>query len=232
MDVTAFGESGTGKRVNHVLKYKKTGICIMILAVIVLAAVSIVCLTDREPEEGNLSESTADLVEKTYFWGQQELEIKLSEENQLPAMSLVGRSVLSMASETEEGYYGSSIGCVGEHCFFQVRPFYREESTAYELQVFDGDSKEWNSGYLEMDLLEQGYIYGMFAVSDQELAYLIPVHNSDKNWKYDAYYAVHMSRTGRSKSVWICCPPVRNWIWYRTECCPSISVWTIRAITI
>lgn len=192
MDVTTFGESGTGKRVSHVLKYRKTGICIVILAVIAIAAVSAVCLTDRKPDgENRDSEASA---EKTYFWGQQEFKIDFPEESVVPAMFLAGRSVISLESENEAGSYGSGINCVGKHCFFLVRPFYTDEDTAYELQVFDGDRKEWSSGFLEMELLEHGYIYNMFAVSDEELVYQIPVLNDDR--EYEAYYAVHMNRAG------------------------------------
>lgn len=194
MDVTTFGESGTGKRVNHVLKYRKTGICVVILAVIAIAVVSLVCLTDRKPDGENPRQDMEAPVEKTYFWGQQELKIDLPEESVVPSMSLVGRSVIPLASENEAGSYGNGISCVGKHCFFLVRPCYTDDTTAYELQVFDGDRKEWSSGFLEMELLERGYIYGMFAVSDEELVYLIPTKNDDR--QYDAYYAVHMNREG------------------------------------
>ena len=191
MDVAAFGESGTGKRVKHVLKYKKTGVCIAVLAVIAILAVSVVCLTDREPRENSLPEETAP-VEKTYFWGQQELKIQLPQGTS-PAMSLVGRSIVDLPSTTEAGNYGSDMRCVGEHCLFLVRPLYAEDAVSYEMQVFDGDRKEWSSGFLELELLEQGNLYGMFAVSDEELVYLIIVMDG---WRYEAYYAVHVNRAG------------------------------------
>ncbi|MDE5951346.1 MAG: M56 family metallopeptidase, partial [Acetatifactor sp.] len=191
LDVAAFGESGTGKRVKHVLKYKKTGICIVVLAVAAILAVSAVCLTDREPREENLPEETAP-VEKTYFWGQQELQIQLGQDA-APAMALAGRSIVDLPSTTEVGEYGDGMRCVGEHCFFLVRPLYAEDVVSYEMQVFDGDRKEWNSGFLELELLKQGYLYDMFAASDEELVYLIPVRDG---WKYEAYYAVHVNRAG------------------------------------
>ncbi|MBD5529253.1 MAG: hypothetical protein HDR02_12750 [Lachnospiraceae bacterium] len=191
MDMTAFGESGTGRRVNHVLRYKKAGICITILAVIAILAVSAVCLTDRKPREDSLPEETAH-VEKTYFWGQQELKIQLPQGTS-PVMSLVGRSTVDLPSATETGDYGSGTYCVGEHCFFLVRPLYAEDEVSYEMQVFDGDRKEWSGGFLELELLEQGYLYDMFAVSDEELVYLITVKDG---WRYEAYYAVHVNRAG------------------------------------
>lgn len=178
------------------LKHRKTGICIAVLAVIAILAVSTVCLTDRNPEELSPENTAApaETAEKTYFWGQQEIKLEFPEENALPAMSLAGRSAVPQALESGEGSYGSSLSCVGESCFFLVRPFYTEEATRYELQVFDGDRKEWSGGYLETDLLEQGYLYHMFAVSDEELVYLIPAQNAAR--QYEAYYAVHMSRAG------------------------------------
>lgn len=191
LDVAAFGESGTGKRVKHVLMYKKTGICIIVIAVAVILAVSAICLTDRKSREENLPEETAQ-VEKTYFWGKQELQIQLGQ-GAAPAMSLVGRSIVDLPSATEVGDYGGGMRCVGEHCFFLVRPLYAEDAVSYEMQVFDGDRKEWSSGFLELELLEQGYLYGMFAVSDEELVYLIPVKDG---WRYEAYYAVHVNRAG------------------------------------
>ena len=191
LDVTAFGESGTGKRVSHVLKYKKTGICIIVLAVAAILVVSAVCLTDRKSREEELPKET-DFVEKTYFWGQQELQIRLAQDT-APAMSLAGRSVVPLPSTAEAGDYGDSIRCVGEHCFFLVRPLYAGDAVSYEMQVFDGDRKEWNCGFLELELLEQGYLYSMFAVSDEELVYLIPVKDG---WRYEAYYAVHVNRAG------------------------------------
>lgn len=189
LDVTAFGVSGTGKRVNHVLKYKKAGICIIVLAVAVILAVSAVCLTDRKPREEEPPQATAP-VEKTYFWGQKELKLRLVQDT-APVMSLVGRSVVSLPSAVEEGNYGESIRCVGEHCFFLVRPLYAKDAVSYEMQVFDGDRKEWSGGFLELELLEQGYLYDMFAISDEELVYLILVKDG---WRYEAYYAVHVNR--------------------------------------
>lgn len=47
--------------------------------------------------------------EKTYFWGQQQLKIKLTENASAPAMSLVGRSVLELPAEAEGGSYGSAL---------------------------------------------------------------------------------------------------------------------------
>ncbi|MDE6673705.1 MAG: M56 family metallopeptidase [Acetatifactor sp.] len=131
MDMAAFGESGTGRRVNHVLRYKKTGICIAVLAMIAILAVSAICLTDRKPREENLPEETAQ-VEKTYFWGQQELQIQLGQ-GAAPAMALVGRSIVDLPSATEAGDYGDGIRCVGEHCFFLVRPLYAEDAVSYEM---------------------------------------------------------------------------------------------------
>ncbi len=192
MDVTTFGESGTGRRVSHVLKYKKTGICIAVLAVLVILVIAAVCLTDRKPREEELPEKTVS-VEKTYFWGQQELQMQLAQ-SEVPAMSLVGRSTVALPLTAKTGDYGDSIHCVGESCFFLVRPFYGEDSVTYEMQMFDGDSKEWSQGFLEMELLKQNYLYGMFAVSDEELVYLVPVKGS--GWQYEAYYAVHVNRAG------------------------------------
>ncbi|MBD5529254.1 MAG: extracellular solute-binding protein [Lachnospiraceae bacterium] len=191
LNVAAFGESGTGKRVKHVLKYKKTGICIIALAVVAILAASVVCLTDRKPREENLPEET-DSVEKTYFWGRQELQIQLGQ-GAAPAMSLAGRSIVDLPSATEAGDYGSGTYCVGEHCFFLMRPLYAEDAVSYEMQVFDGDRKEWSSGFLELELLEQGYLYSMFAVSDEEIVYLITVMDGRQ---YEAYYAVHVNRAG------------------------------------
>ncbi|MDE7224149.1 MAG: hypothetical protein K2O34_10255, partial [Acetatifactor sp.] len=190
LDVTAFGESGTGKRVNHVLKYKRAGICIIVLAVAAILALSAVCLTDRKPRKEEQQQETAP-VEKTYFWGQQELQIRLAQDT-APAMSLVGRSVVSLPSVTE-GDYGESVHCVGEHCFFLVHSLYSEDAVSYEMQVFDGDRKEWSSGFLELELLEQGYLYDMFAVSDEELVYLVLIKDG---WRYESYYAVHVNRLG------------------------------------
>ncbi len=178
----------------HVLKHRKMGICVVALAAIAIAAVSAVCLTDRKPDGENPRQDTAASVEDTYLWGQQELKIDLPRESTVPAMSLVGRSEIPLAWETETGSYGNGISCVGDHCFFMVRPLYMEDLAVYELQVFDGDRKEWNSGFLETELLERGYIYGMFAASDEELVYLIPTQNADR--QYEAYYAVHMNRAG------------------------------------
>lgn len=189
MGTLAFGESGTGRRVNHVLQYKKVGICIVILAVIAIAAVSAVCLTDRQPQE-NPPQAT-ETPEKTYFWGQQELQLAFADDG-VPAMSLAGRSEISFVQATEDGSYGSSICCAGEHCFFLVRPFYgADDSVTYEMHIFDGDRKEWSSGLLDIEPLEQGYLYHMFAVSDDELVYLISVRGEEKH-----YYAVHMNRAG------------------------------------
>lgn len=194
LDVTAFGESGTGKRVRHVLKYKKAGICIIILAVAAILAVSAVCLTDRKSGGENPTQDAATTEEKTWVWGQQELKMDFPQNSVLPAMSLAGRSMVSLESESGTGSYGSGISCVGKHCFFLVQPLYTDEAAVYELKIFDGDSKEWSSGFLEMELLDRGYIFNMFAVSDEELVYLIPVLNESK--EYEAYYAVHMNRAG------------------------------------
>lgn len=51
MGTTAFGESGTGMRVNHMLRYKKTGIFVAIVAVLAIAAILVVFLTHRSPGE-------------------------------------------------------------------------------------------------------------------------------------------------------------------------------------
>lgn len=193
MGTTAFGESGTGKRVNHVLRYKKTGIFVAIAAVLAMAVIAVVCLTDRSPEEETGEKSQA--AEKTWFWGQQELKAELSEDTSVAAMSLVGRSVLPLSTETEEGKYGRSIRCIGDHSYFLVRSLQTEQETVYELQVFDGDSKEWSKGVLDKELLgEDGTLYGMFAISDQELVYLVAFHDADM--QCTAYYAVHMNRDG------------------------------------
>lgn len=194
MDVTAFGESGTGKRVNHVLKYRKTSICIAILAVTAILAVAVVCLTDRKPDGENLPEDKATPVEKTYFWGQQEMKIDFPKENVTPSMSLAGRSLIPLTLETEAGIYENTYSCVGGHCFFMVHSYYGDNITTYELQVFDGDRKEWSSGLVDMGLLDKGYIYDIFAVSAQELVYLVLTRNEDR--EYESYYAVHMSREG------------------------------------
>lgn len=194
MGTTAFGESGTGKRVNHVLKYKKTGVFVAIAAVLAIAAISVVCLTDRSPEEETGEKSQA--AKKTWFWGQQELKAELSERTAVAAMSLVGRSVLPLPAETEEGKYGRCFSCIGDHSYFLVRSLYTEQETVYELQIFDGDSKEWSKGVLDKELLgEDGTLYSMFAVSDQELVYLVAFHDADMQWT--AYYAVHMDRAGK-----------------------------------
>lgn len=191
---TAFGESGTGKRVKHVLQYKKTGIFIAALAVLAIAVISVVCLTDRSPREGSGEGSGTAEVKKTYFWGEKKLKIELPKNASAPAMLLVGRSVLKLPEEVEEGSYGRAMRCVGEHCYFLVRPLYTEDAVSYELQVFDGDRKEWSSGVLNQELLGQGTLYGMFAVSDQELVYLISTLDADR--QYAAYHAVHVNREG------------------------------------
>ncbi len=195
MGITAFGESGTGKRVKHVLRYRRTGICVAVLALAAAGAVALVCLTDRSAgeEPGQESREPVAVQEKTYFWGQQAMRLELPENHTDPAMYLVGRSVLPLSQETQEGTYGESMRCAGEHCFFLARPVYGEESTAYEMQVFDGDKKEWSSGLVDGKLLGQGVLYDLFAVSDRELVYLVLVRDG---WRYEHYYAVHVSREG------------------------------------
>lgn len=155
------------KRMNHMPRYKKTGIFIAIVAVLAIAAILVVFLTHRSP--GEETGEGSPVTEKTWLWGQQELKAELSEDTSVPAMSLVGRSVLPLSAETEEGEYGRSIYCIGKHSYFLVRPLYKDNETLYELHVFDGDSKEWNRGILDKELLgEDGKLYGMFAISDQE----------------------------------------------------------------
>lgn len=133
------------------LRYKKTGIFVAIVAVLAIAAILVVFLTDRSP--GEETEEGSPVTEKTWLWGQQELKAELSEDTSVPAMSLVGRSVLPLSAETEEGEYGRSIGCIGKHSYFLVRPLYKDDETLYELYVFDGDSKEWSRGILDKELL-------------------------------------------------------------------------------
>lgn len=175
------------------LRYKKTGIFVAIVAVLAIAAILVVFLTDRSP--GEETEEGSPVTEKTWLWGQQELKAELSEDTSVPAMSLVGRSVLPLSAETEEGEYGRSIGCIGKHNYFLVRPLYKDDETLYELYVFDGDSKEWSRGILDKELLgEDGKLYGMFAISDQELVYLVAFFDADM--QYTAYYAVHMNSAG------------------------------------
>lgn len=196
MGITAFGESGTGKRVKHVLRYRRTGICIALLALAVIGLISVVCLTDRSTREEPVEENNGTTVngeEKTYFWGQQEMRLELSEDTSNPAMYLVGRSILPLPQEAEAGEYGESMDCVGEHCYFLARPLYMEDSTVYELHVFDGDKKEWSSGLVDRKRLGRGALYDLFAVSDQELVYLVLIRDG---WRYEHYYAVHVSREG------------------------------------
>jgi len=175
-----------------VLKYTKKGICIGILAVIAVLAAA-VCLT-RKPDGEKPPEVTAAPEEKICFWGQQEMKMEFPKESGSPAMSLVGRSVIPLMPETEAGIYEGTCSCVGGSCFFMVHSYCGDDATAYELQVFDGDRKEWSSAPVAVELLERGHIYDIFAASAQELVLLVLTLNEDR--EYESYEAVHMSREG------------------------------------
>lgn len=117
-----------------------TGIIAAIAAIVMILAVSLTaCSSGEEQAEGGGNPKD----EKTWLWGQQEMKAELTKDTPVTAMSLVGRSVLPLPSETEEGEYGNSICCVGEHCYFLARPLYTDGETCYELHIFDGDTKEW-----------------------------------------------------------------------------------------
>lgn len=175
------------------LKYTKRGICIGILAVIAVLAAA-VCLMGRKPDGEKPPEVTAASEEKICFWGQQEMKMEFPKEGGSPAMSLVGRSVIPLMPETEAGIYEGTCSCVGGSCFFMVHSYCGDDATAYELQVFDGDRKEWNSAPVAVELLERGHIYDIFAASAQELVLLVLTLNEDR--EYESYEAVHMSREG------------------------------------
>ncbi len=174
------------------LKYTKKGICIGILAVIAVLAAA-VCLT-RKPDGEKPPEVTAAPEEKICFWGQQEMKMEFPKESGSPAMSLVGRSVIPLMPETETGIYEGTCSCVGGSCFFMVHSYCGDDATAYELQVFDGDRKEWSSAPVAVELLERGHIYDIFAASARELVLLVLTLNEDR--EYESYEAVHMSREG------------------------------------
>lgn len=87
MNLTAFGETNTRRRVKNIMKYKKRGKWAGIVAVIVLLAVGAVCLTDagKEPEGKQLpgQENPADSGE-----GISEKDQKESSAEEVPEESL------------------------------------------------------------------------------------------------------------------------------------------------